>query len=81
MIFILVIAALCLLLVSTIVLIRRQINLRTVENFVSEEECQYFIGRASFYLENQIQGMAKNFSRTSTPVYLQHDDDIIMSVR
>jgi prolyl 4-hydroxylase len=81
MIFILVIAALCLLLVITIFLIRRQINLRTVENFLSEEECQYFIARASFYLENQIQSMAKNFSRTSTPVYLQSDDDVIISVR
>lgn len=81
MIFVYAFTVLCVFAIAIVFLIRRQINFRMTDDFLSAEECQYFIDRASLYLEKNHQTMGDNASRTSTPVYLESNDDVVMAVR
>jgi len=62
-------------------LIHRHINLRMVDEFLSKEECRYLIDLATYFLEKDHQRLGENPSRTSTPIFLDSEDEVVRDIR
>jgi hypothetical protein len=82
MIVIYVIAGLRISALVLIWLIKRQINIHTVDNFLPRQECQHLIKLSTRYLEEDRQVVPPIITRTSTPVFFRSgDDEIIGRIR